>query len=162
MIARTAIRPIGANHLLWSVGMKVDVHKKSGAELFLEILQNFGVEFIFASSGTEWTPLWEALAKKKAQNQPAPRYLCTRHEDVAIGMACGYSRLTGKLSVCLVHSIVGALRIAMGVRGAHQTHIPILVCAGESLTYGEGAPWVGFYWGRFLGDYGGPARAMEP
>lgn len=134
----------------------------SGAEIFLEILRRFGVEYIFASPGTEQAPLWEALARQKAKGIPGPEYLCARHEDVAIGMACGYSKSTGKLSVCLIHSSVGSLRAAMGVRGAYQAQVPILVCAGESLTFGEGAPWVGFHWGRYLEDYGGPARLMEP
>jgi acetolactate synthase-1/2/3 large subunit len=134
----------------------------TGADVFLDILRNFGVEYIFSSPGTEWAPLWESLARQQATGARGPRYLCSRHEDLAIGMASGYSKATGKLSVCLLHSSVGSLRAAMGVRGAYQAQVPILVCAGESLTFGEGAPWVGFHWGRYLEDYGGPARLMEP
>lgn len=134
----------------------------TGGELFLQILRNFGVEYIFASSGTEWAPLWEALARQKAEGIDGPEYLCSRHEDIAIGMACGYARATGKLAVCLVHCSVGSLRIGMGLRGAYQAQLPMLVCAGESLSFGEGAPWVGFHWGVYLKDYGGPARLMEP
>lgn len=133
----------------------------SGGELFLQVLRSFDVDYIFSSPGTEWAPLWEALARQAALGIKGPEYLCSRHEDVAIGMASGYSRVTGGLSVCLLHSSVGSLRAAMGVRGAYQAQVPILVCAGESLTFGEGASWVGFHWGRYLEDYGGPARLME-
>lgn len=142
--------------------MSIHGEGTTGADLFLEILREFGVEYLFSSPGTEWAPLWEALAKQEAQGVAGPRYLCSRHEDVAIGMASGYSKATGRLSVCLLHSSVGSVRAAMGVRGAFQAQVPILVCAGESITFGEGAPWVGFHWGRYLEDYGGPARLMEP
>ncbi|MFO1377844.1 MAG: thiamine pyrophosphate-binding protein [Steroidobacteraceae bacterium] len=142
--------------------MSAGNEQRTGADLFLEILRNFGVEYIFSSPGTEWAPLWESLAKQKALGMTGPQYLCARHEDIAIGMASGYSKATGKLSVCLIHSSVGSLRAAMCVRGAYQAQVPMLVCAGESLTFGEGAPWVGFHWGRYLEDYGGPARLMEP
>lgn len=144
------------------VDMSTEFERKTGADLFLEILRNFGVEYLFASPGTEWSPLWESLAKAKAKGIRCPEYLCARHEDIAIGMASGYSKATGKLSVCLIHSSVGSVRAAMGVRGAFQAQVPILVCAGESITFGEGASWVGFHWGRYLEDYGGPARLMEP
>lgn len=133
----------------------------TGGELFLQILRNHGVEYLFSSPGTEWAPLWEALAKQKAAGIRGPEYLCARHEDVAIGMASGYAKATGKLGVCLIHSSVGSMRAAMGVRGAYQAEVPLLVCSGESITFGEGDPWVGFHWGRYLADYGGPARFME-
>jgi acetolactate synthase-1/2/3 large subunit len=139
-----------------------EVAARTGADEFLDILERFGVEHIFASSGTEWAPLWEALAKRASTGASAPDYFLSRHEDIAIGMASGYARATGKLGVCLVHSSVGAWRIGMGVRGAYLAEVPLLVCAGESITFGEQAPWVGFHWGRYLKDYGGPARVLEP
>lgn len=142
--------------------MSTHLEAPTGGELFLQVLRELGVEYIFSSPGTEWAPLWEALARQQAMGLAGPRFLCTRHEDVAIGMACGYARATRKLAVCLIHSSVGSLRSAMGVRGAHQAQLPILVCAGESSSVGEGEPWVGFHWGRYLADYGGPARLMEP
>jgi len=35
----------------------------SGAEALLRVLRAMGVERIFASPGSDWAPLWEALAK---------------------------------------------------------------------------------------------------
>lgn len=135
----------------------------TGAEVILQVLRNMGVEKIFGCSGTEWAPLWEALARQKEQGILGPEYLLSRHEDITIGMAIGYAKATGKLAVALVHTSVGASRMIMGIRGAYQERVPILVCAGESISFGEGGDdWVGFHWGRYLQDYGGPARLMEP
>ena len=140
---------------------KTDV--KYGADVFVEILRNFGVEYIFSSPGSEWPPLWEALAKQKELGLDGPQYYNFRHEDLAIGAAMGYTKATGKLAVCLIHASVGTLHAAMGIRAAYQEKCPILVCAGESVTFGEGDDaWVGAQWGRYLADYGGPARLVEP
>ena len=135
----------------------------SGAEAFLQVLRNMGIEKIFGCSGTEWAPLWEALARQEAEGIPGPDYLLARHEDTTIGMAIGYAKATGRLAVALVHSSVGASRMIMALRGALQERVPVLLCSGESISFGEGDnKWVGFHWGRYLADFGGPARIMEP
>ena len=135
----------------------------SGADLLLEILRNYAVEYLFSSPGTEWAPLWEALAKQRGKGIGGPVYLGSRHEDIATGMALGYAKATSKLAVCAVHSTVGTLHASMGIRAAYQQRTPMLVLSGESLTLGEGGhAWVGGQWERFLTDYGGPARLVEP
>jgi thiamine pyrophosphate-dependent acetolactate synthase large subunit-like protein len=134
----------------------------NGAEVLIDILNGYGVEAIFSSPGSEWPPLWEALARRAAAGQPAPMYYNARHEDLAIGQAMGYARATGRLGVCLVHATVGTLHAAMGIRAAYHEQIPLLVLAGESVTFGEGPDaWVGAQWGRFLADHGGPARLVD-
>ncbi len=136
--------------------------QQNGAEVFLDILNGYGVEAMFSSPGSEWPPLWEALARRQAAKQPAPVYYNARHEDLAIGQAMGYARATGKLGVCLVHATVGTLHASMGIRAAYHEQIPLLVLAGESVTFGEGPDaWVGAQWGRFLADHGGPARLVD-
>ena len=136
---------------------------QSGAEVFLEVLRNYGVEYIFSSPGSEWPPLWEALAEQKAKGLDGPTYINIRHEDTAAGVAIGYAKATGKLAVCLVHASVGTLHASMGIRAANFEKTPVLFCAGESVTFGEGdGSWVGSQWGRYLADYGGPARLVEP
>ena len=79
----------------------------TGAEAVLEILRNYRIEYIFASPGSEWPPLWEQLAKQKALGQPGPQYLNTRHENLAIGMAMGYAKVTRRLPAVLLHTTVG-------------------------------------------------------
>lgn len=140
-----------------------DRQRLNGAEAMLQILRNYHVEYIFASPGSEWPPLWEQLAKQKASGQPGPQYLNTRHENLAIGMAMGYAKVTGRLPVALLHTTVGTLHGAMALRAAYHEQVPMLVCAGESVGFGEGGgDYVGFQWQRFLADRGGPARMADP
>ncbi len=140
-----------------------DKQSLTGAEAVLDILRNYDVEYIFASPGSEWPPIWEQLARQKAQGVKGPVYLNTRHENLAIGMAMGYTKITGRLPVVLLHTTVGTLNGAMALRAAYHEQTPMLVCAGESVGFGEGGgEYVGFQWLRYLSDIGGPARMAEP
>jgi len=62
----------------------------------------------------------------------------------------------------VLHTTVGALHATMGVRAALHERIPMVVLAGESIGFAEGAHSVmGRQWLRLLTDVGGPARLME-
>jgi acetolactate synthase-1/2/3 large subunit len=134
----------------------------TGAEALLRALAAMGVERIFASPGSDWAPLWEALAAPWA-SRDAPQYISSRHEETAVGMATGYAKATGKLPALVVHTTVGALHAAMGLRAALHERIPMVVMAGESIAFAEPpAPPAGRQWLRVLTDLGGPARLVEP
>ena len=130
-----------------------------GAEAVLRALRSMGVECIFASPGSDWAPLWEALAADPAW---ASKYVSSRHEETAIGMALGYAKATGKLPAVVVHTTVGALHTTMIARAALHERIPLVILAGEVIGFAEPpAPKVGRQWLRLLTDLGGPARLME-
>ncbi len=70
----------------------------SGGERLLDLFQSYGIEYIFSSPGSEWVPVWEGLAKRYEQGQTTQKYINCRHESLAISMASGYSKATGKLT----------------------------------------------------------------
>jgi acetolactate synthase-1/2/3 large subunit len=133
----------------------------TGAEALLRALRAMGVERIFASPGSDWAPLWEALARPHDDGE-FPEYISSRHEETAVGMATGYFKATGKLPAVVIHTTVGSLHAAMGVRAALHERVPMVVLAGESVAFAEGASSAGRQWLRVLTDLGGPARQMEP
>jgi acetolactate synthase-1/2/3 large subunit len=140
----------------------MNVTGMSGAEALLHVLRAMGVERIFASPGSDWAPLWEALARPHRPDE-FPEYVSSRHEETAVGMAIGYAKATGKLPALVLHTTVGTLHATMGVRAALHERIPMVVLAGEATAFGEppAAP-LGRQWLRLLTDLGGPARLMEP
>ncbi|MGH8668413.1 MAG: thiamine pyrophosphate-binding protein, partial [Burkholderiales bacterium] len=132
------------------------------AEALLRTLRGMGVERIFASPGSDWAPLWEALARPHAPGE-FPEYLSVRHEETAVAMASGWSKATGRLPAVVLHTTVGTLHAAMTLRIALHERVPMVVMAGESISFGEPpAPLVGRQWLRLLTDTGGPARLIEP
>lgn len=133
----------------------------TGAGALLKALRGMGVERIFASPGSDWAPLWEALAQPWAPGE-VPEYVSVRHEETAVSMASGYSKATGKLPAVMLHTTVGALHAAMTLRIALHERVPMVVLAGEAIGFGEPpAPKVGRQWLRLLADTGGPARLVE-
>ncbi|MCC6608081.1 MAG: thiamine pyrophosphate-binding protein [Burkholderiales bacterium] len=134
----------------------------SGAEAVLRVLRAMGVEHIFASPGSDWAPLWEALAQSHAPGE-VPEYVSSRHEETAVAMASGYAKVTGKLPAVVLHTTVGALHATMCLRAALHERMPMVVLAGESIAFGESptVPDPGRQWLRLLADVGGPARLVE-
>ena len=132
----------------------------TGAEAMLRLLSSMGVERIFASPGSEWAPAWEALANPDLKDKPM--YLSARHEEIAVGMASGYAKSTGKLPAVMVHTSVGSLHASMALRGALHENVPMVVLTGESIAFGESpGPDLGAHWLSQLADIGGPARLVE-
>src|SRR5262249_14224982 len=134
----------------------------SGAHALLRTLRTMGVEKIFASPGSDWAPLWEALASPSARDE-FPEYVSSRHEETAIAMASGYGKSTGKLCAVVLHTTVGALHASMGMRAALHERVPMVLLAGESISFGERPGYgIGPQWLRLLTDVGGPARLVAP
>ena len=50
----------------------IETEGLSGADTLLRVLSHMGVDRIFASPGSEWSPVWEAFAKAKAQSEGVP------------------------------------------------------------------------------------------
>ena len=131
----------------------------SGSQAILHGLRSMGVEAIFASPGSDWAPLWEALA---SDSWWAPRYISSRHEETAMGMAVGYAKATGKLPAVMVHTTVGAQHTTMIARAALHERIPMVILAGEVIGFAEPpSQKVGRQWLRLLTDLGGPAELMK-
>ena len=133
-----------------------------GGEAILEAFRNLGVDYIISSPGSEWAPVWEALARQQINETPGPRYINCWHETLAVNMATGYTRATGRMQAVLLHAGVGVLQGSMGIQGASLGEVPMLVCSGEATSYGEDAaldPQAQWY--RSLSVVGGPNRFAE-
>ena len=134
-----------------------------GGDAILEALRNLDVDYIISSPGSEWPSVWEALARQKVNEQPGPAYINCWHETLAVAMASGYTRMTGRMQAVLLHAGVGVMQGSMGIHGAYQGEVPMLVCSGESSTYGEVTEMdPGPQWLRNLSIVGGPNRLVEP
>src|SRR5580692_5019675 len=134
-----------------------------GGEALLQACTDLGADYIFSSAGSEWAPVWEALARREAAGEAAPRYLDLAHETIAVGMATGYAAVTGRVRAVLLHAGAGLLQGANAVQGALLTGVPVVVCSGESTGYGDAAGRdPGSQWYRNLSIVGGPQAFAAP
>src|SRR2546425_8648210 len=105
----------------------MEVKGLSGAEAFLGLLGKMEIEYIFASPGSEWAPVWEYLAKPYSPGEAIPQYLSSRHEEISVGMASGYAKATGTLPAVVRHTTVRALRATMAPLGDLHVVAPVAV-----------------------------------
>ena len=135
---------------------------KDCGEGILEAFRNLGIDYIISSPGSEWAPVWEALARQKINETPGPQYINCWHETLAVNMASGYTRVTGRMQAVLLHAGVGLLQGSMGVHGAMIGEVPMLVCSGEATSYGENPELdPQGQWYRSLSVVGGPDRFAD-
>ena len=134
-----------------------------GGEAILEACRKLGVDYIVSSPGTEWAPVWEAMAKQIQRGGNGPAFLDVWHETLAVNIAAGYTLATGRMQAVLLHAGGGLLQGAMGIHGAWSAGIPMLVISGESMTYGERPGFdPGSQWINNLSIVGGTTRLIEP
>ena len=108
-----------------------------GGEAILEAFRKLKVDYIMSSPGSEWSPVWEALAPQQLENRAGPTFLESWHETLAVNMAGGYTLITGRPQAVLLHAGVGVLQGSMGIHGALQNEVPMVIMSGESQTLGE-------------------------
>jgi acetolactate synthase-1/2/3 large subunit len=138
-------------------------NQPDGGEAILEAFRNLHIEYVISSPGSEWPPVWEAFARQKVSGTAGPTYLDCGHETLAVGIAAGYTRVSGRMQAVLLHAGSGLLQGSMGIQGARASEIPMLIMSGESLSYGELPDFdPGNQWYRNLGVVGGPQRLIDP
>ena len=140
-----------------------DATPLDGGDAVLQAAADLGADYIFSSAGSEWAPVWEALARRDAAGGPGPRYLDLAHETLAVAMATGYANVTGRGQMVLLHAAAGLLQGANAIHGALLTGAPMVVCSGESTGYGDASgPDPGSQWYRNLSVVGGPQAVAAP
>ena len=128
-----------------------------GGQAMLKVMQRSGIDYILSSPGSEWPPVWEDLAEQTAQGIKKPGYVNCRHEAVAVAMAAGYTKVTGRPQVVMLHATAGPLNAAMTLRAALQERTPMVIISGEIAAYGENTNVAdpGGQWLHDLTDLGG-------
>ena len=128
-----------------------------GGQAMLKAIERSGIDFVFSSPGSEWPPVWEALAEGAARGAKKPKYINCRHEAVAVAMAAGYTKVTNRPQVVMLHATAGPLNAAMTLRAALHERTPMVILSGEIAAYGENTrvPDPGGQWLHDLTDLGG-------
>ena len=96
------------------------------SDLFIQALENEGVEYIFGIPGEENLDLLESLRKSRKI-----KLILTRHEQGAAFMAATYGRLTGKAGVCLATLGPGATNFTTPAAYGFLGGFPLVMITGQ-------------------------------
>lgn len=100
---------------------------------FFEALWDFGVTHVFVNLGSDHPSILEAIVRgQNERNGEFPRIITCPNEMVAMSMADGFARLTGKIQCVLVHVDVGTQGLGAAVHNASCGRAPVLIFAGLS------------------------------
>jgi thiamine pyrophosphate-dependent acetolactate synthase large subunit-like protein len=102
------------------------VVKTTGCKVLIEALRQEGVEFVFGLPGTSNLSFLNAL-----EARPEIRYILGLHETVAVGIAEGYARFSGKVGVVNLHSCPGLSAAMPMLYNSFLGRVPLVVTAGE-------------------------------
>lgn len=102
-----------------------------GADAFVRLLEELGVEVIFGLCGDTSLPIYEALSESDKI-----RHVLTRDERSASYMADAYARLSGRVGVCEGPSGGGATYILPGVAEANDSSVPV-VCVTTDIAVAD-------------------------
>ncbi len=98
----------------------------TAADVLIENLIDWGVEYVFGLPGDGINGIMEALRT----HQDKIKFVQVRHEEAAAFMACGYAKVTGKLGVCLATSGPGGIHLLNGLYDAKLDGQPVLAITG--------------------------------
>ena len=96
------------------------------SDLFIQCLEEEGVEYIFGVPGEENLDMLDSLSRSKQI-----KLILTRHEQGAGFMAATYGRHTGKTGVCMATLGPGATNFVTAAAYAQLGGMPILMVTGQ-------------------------------
>jgi benzoylformate decarboxylase len=92
----------------------------------IELLKTEGVEYVFGLPGSTELGFLDVL-----QDHPEIKYVLGLHESIAVGMAEGYARASGKVGVINVHSVAGLAAAMPGLLNLFGSKAPSVIIAGQ-------------------------------
>jgi len=100
---------------------------KSVAEFAIERLHEWGVNRIYGYPGDGINGLMGALREAEDKIE----FIQVRHEEMAAFMACGHSKYTGEVGVCMATSGPGAIHLLNGLYDAKMDHQSVVAIVGQ-------------------------------
>jgi len=107
------------------------------ADHVLTRLREWDVEQVFAYPGDGINGLVTAFGAAKDK----PRFVQTRHEEMAAFAAVGYAKLSGRPGVCMATSGPGAIHLLNGLYDAKLDHVPVVAIVGQTARSAMGGSY---------------------
>jgi acetolactate synthase-1/2/3 large subunit len=94
------------------------------SDVIVDLVKRYGFPYVALNPGASYRGLHDSLVNY-GENDP-PILLCN-HEKVAVQIAHGYARASGKPMIAIVHDVVGLLHAPMGIYYAYLDRVPVFI-----------------------------------
>ncbi len=115
----------------------------SGGDFMVDVLKTLDVDYLSMNCASSFRGLHEAVINHG--NNTKPEILNCPHEDIAVHMAQGYAKISGKPMAMICHGVVGLQHATMAMYNAWCDRVPVIVMGGnivEANKRAPGAEWV--------------------
>ncbi|EAT12660.1 pyruvate oxidase [Bermanella marisrubri] len=99
------------------------------SDLFVKVLKQHGVRYLFGIPGDAINDLMESVRKEEGIE-----FIQVKHEEAGALAASVQAKLTGKLTACVGTSGPGAIHLLNGLYDAKMDHAPVLAITGQVET----------------------------
>ena len=94
------------------------------SDVIVDLIKRYDFPYITLNPGASFRGLHDSLVNY-GDNQP-PMMLCN-HEEIAVQIAHGYAKATGKPMAVILHNLVGLLHACMAIYYAYLDRVPIFI-----------------------------------
>ena len=112
-----------------------------GSDLVVDLLQRLGIEYAAFNPGASFRGLHDSLVNYGGDRHPRT-ILCT-HEEIAVALAHGYAKASGRPMVAALHDVVGLQHACMAIFNAWCDRVPVLLLGGTGpMDSTRRRPWI--------------------
>ena len=98
-----------------------------GSDLVVEMLRQLEIPYVAMNPGASFRGLHDSFVNFPGEG---PELIQCCHEEIAVAVALGYARATGKPMAAALHSMVGLQHGSMAIYNAWCERQPMLVLGG--------------------------------
>jgi acetolactate synthase-1/2/3 large subunit len=128
--ATAAVLPMAAE-VATPPSVDVLTEERSGSDFMVDVFKSLGFEYLFANPGSSFRGLHESIINYGANEHP--EFITCCHEESAVAMAHGYSKISGKPALVFAHGTVGLQHATMAIYNAFCDRAPVYVVVGNTI-----------------------------
>jgi thiamine pyrophosphate-dependent acetolactate synthase large subunit-like protein len=112
-----------------------------GSDVIAEMLRRLRVPYLALMPGASLRGLQDSVVNYLGND--APQLILTNHEEVAVAIAHGYAKYSGRAMAAAVHSTVGLMHATMTIFCAWCDREPVLILGGTGpMDAAARRPWI--------------------
>ncbi len=100
-----------------------------GSDMIAELIGKLGHDYVFLTPGSSFRGLHDSLVNHTRNHKPT--LILVAHEEMAIAMAQGYCKATGRPAMAILHDLVGVQHGLMAFYNAMADRQPVVVLGGS-------------------------------
>ncbi|MFQ5826806.1 MAG: thiamine pyrophosphate-binding protein, partial [Dehalococcoidia bacterium] len=112
-----------------------------GSDIIVDLMKALGIEYVAMNPGATFRGIHDSIVNHGGNAHP--EIIECLHEEIAVAMAHGYAKATGKPMVAITHDIVGLQHASMAIFNAWCDRVPLLILGGTGpMDTSKRRPWI--------------------